>query len=187
MSIDFNSMSFDEKVQYVIENLRSLPGELAVEGVDLLAQAGETEYAVVLARDKGMIKRAIDILVSTGDYLWAAMIAKNAGMAEESERLYSDGLGYYINMEMYGRAISAATALGLPQEEIDALFQKGVEVESRNMDMGRVHAMLDSAMESLEISMIGKEDELSNGLRTAIQREKDRRMKDLGNDNGSMP
>jgi hypothetical protein len=139
-------MSFDEKVQYVIENLRSLPAELASEGVDLLVQAGETEYAVVLARDNGMIKRAVDILVSTGDYLWAAMIAKNAGMAEESERLYNDGLGYYVNMEMYGRAISAATALGLPQEEIDALFLKGVEVESRNMDMGRVHAMLDIAM-----------------------------------------
>jgi hypothetical protein len=182
-------MSFDKKVQYVIENLRSLPRELASEGVDLLVQAGETEYAVVLARDNGMVMRAIDILVSAGDYLWAAMIAKNAGMVEESVRLYSDGLGYYINMEMYGRAISAATALGLPQEEIDALFQKGIEVESRTMDMGRVHAMIDSAMESLEIAMIGKDDEISNGLRTAIHEEKDRRRADPdpGCDSDSKP
>lgn len=174
MSRDFQSMHFDEKVTYLIDNLKSIPDEIAEAGIEVLAQAGETEYAVVLAREKGHIKRAIEILVEAGDYLWAGLIAKNAGMAEESEQLYRDGLGYYINMEMFGRAISAATALKLPPDEISALFTKGVEVESRNMDMGAARAMIESAMDSLEIAMIGKEDDISRDVRKAIQEERDR-------------
>ena len=79
MKEEFERITFDEKVSYLIENLRKLPDELAKEGVEILAKAGETEYAVVLARDKGMTDKAIAILIDVGDFLWAALIAKNAG------------------------------------------------------------------------------------------------------------
>ena len=171
---DFLSLRFDEKVSYLIENLRVVPDELAEEGVEVLLQANETEHAVVLARDKGMIKRAIGILVDAGDYLWAALIAKNAGLMEESLRLYKDGLSYYIDMEMYGRALSAATALKLPPDEIDALFRRGMEVESRSMNLGTARAVIDDAMESLEISLLGREGELSKDLMAAMKAERKR-------------
>jgi intracellular sulfur oxidation DsrE/DsrF family protein len=167
-------MPRDEKVSYIVDNLRNLADDIAEEAVEVLVQAKEIEYAVVLARDKGMIKRAIQILVDEGDYLWAALIAKNAGLQEEAERLYQDGLSFYIDMEMYGRAISAATALMMPQEEIDALFRKGIEVESRGMDLGRSRAMLDSAMESLEISLIGRGDSISQQVREGLAEERKR-------------
>ena len=80
MKEEFERMPFDEKVSYLVENLSGLPDELAEEGVEVLAKAGETEYAVVLARDNGMIDKAIAILVNAGDFLWAALIAKNAGL-----------------------------------------------------------------------------------------------------------
>ena len=180
MSAEFQSMPLDEKIIYLVDNLHNLPDEIAAEGVEILIQAGETEYAVVLARDKGMILKAMDILVDSGDYLWAALIAKNAGMQEKAKRLYTEGLAYYIDMEMFGRAISAATALGFPQEEIDALFRKGIQVESRTMDLGRTRAMIDSALDSLEIAMIGKEDETSLGVKEAIKEERARTInKDL--------
>ena len=169
---DFQSMRFDEKVSYLIENLRVVPDELALQGVEVLLQANEIEHAVVLARDKGMITRAIGILVDSGDYLWAALIAKNAGLMEESQRLYREGLSYYIDMEMYGRALSAASALKLPPDEIDALFRKGVEVESRSMNLGAARAMIDNAMESLEISLLGREDELSEKVVAAMKAER---------------
>src|SRR5271157_1936654 len=171
---DFLSMRFDEKVSYLIENLQVVPDDLALQGVEVLLQANEIEHAVVLARDKGMIKRAIGILVDAGDYLWAALIAKNAGLMEESLRLYKDGLSYYIDMEMYGRALSAATALKMPPDEIDALFRKGMEVESRSMNLGAARATIDNAMESLEISLLGREDELSEELMTAMKAERKR-------------
>ena len=171
---DFQDMRFDEKVSYLIENLRVVPDDLGEQGVEVLLQAGEIEHAVVLARDKGMIKRAIGILVDAGDYLWAALIAKNAGLMEESLRLYKEGLGYYIDMEMYGRALSAATVLKLPPDEIDALFRKGMEVESRSMNLGAARAMIDNAIESLEISLLGRDDELSEELTTAMKAERKR-------------
>ena len=171
---DFQSMRFDEKVSYLIENLKCVPDELAQQGVEVLLQANETELAVVLARDKGMINRAIGILVDSGDYLWAALIAKNAGLMEESQRLYREGLSYYIDMEMYGRALSAASALKLPPDEIDALFRKGVEVESRSMNLGAARAMIDNAMESLEISLLGREDDLSQEVMLAMKAEREK-------------
>ena len=174
MKDDFQKMRFDEKVSYLIENLRVVPDDLGEQGVEVLLQAGEIEHAVVLARDKGMIKRAIGILVDAGDYLWAALIARNAGLNEESLRLYKEGLGYYIDMEMYGRALSAATALKLPPDEIDALFRKGMEVESRSMNLGAARAMIDNAIESLEISLLGRDDELSEELTTAMKAERKR-------------
>jgi len=64
---EFERMPFEEKVSYLIENLRKLPDELAEVGVEVLAKAGETEYAVVLARDKGMIDKAMAVLVDAGD------------------------------------------------------------------------------------------------------------------------
>ena len=171
---DFQSMRFDEKVSYLIENLKCVPDELAQQGVEVLLQANETELAVVLARDKGMINRAIGILVDSGDYLWAALIAKNAGLMEESQRLYREGLSYYIDMEMYGRALSTASALKLPPDEIDALFRKGMEVESRSMNLGAARAMIDNAMESLEISLLGREDDLSEELMLAMKAEREK-------------
>jgi hypothetical protein len=168
----FDRMPRDEKLVYVVNNLRSIPDDIAEEAVDLLAQARETEYAAVLAREKGMIDRAIQLLVDEGDYLWAALIAKNAGQPEEAERLYQEGLSFYMEMEMYGRAISAAIALKLPQEEIDALFRKGIEVESRGMALHRSRAMLDSAMESLEISLIGRDDDISQKVREGLAEER---------------
>ena len=170
---DFQSMRFDEKVSYLIENLKCVPDELAQQGVEVLLQANETELAVVLARDNGMINRAIGILVDSGDYLWAALIAKNAGLMEESQRLYREGLSYYIDMEMYGRALSAASALKLPPDEIDALFRKGMEVESRSMNLGAARAMIDNAMESLEISLLGREDDLSQEVMLAMKAERE--------------
>lgn len=167
-------MPFDAKVSYLVDNLRSLPDELAEQGVEILAQAGETEYAAVLARDKGMTQKAIEILVDAGDYLWAALIAKNAGMAVESDRLYKEGLEYYVDMEMYGRAISAATALNMPADRIDALFRKGVEFESRGTDTGRAKAMIEDAMDSLEIALIGRDDEMSRGVMSAINSKRER-------------
>ncbi|TFH50363.1 MAG: hypothetical protein E4G89_03495, partial [Methanothrix sp.] len=126
MKEEFERMPFDEKVSYLVENLRELQDELAKEGIEILAKAGETEYAVVLARDKGMIDKAIAILVDAGDFLWAALIAKNAGQDALSEKLYRDGLQYYVEMEMFGRAISAANALGLSPDEIDDLYRRGI-------------------------------------------------------------
>ena len=161
----------------MVENLSELPDELVEQGVEILARAGETEYAAVLARDRGLIDKAIQILVDAGDYLWAALIARNAGREEESNRLYRDGLAYYIDMEMYGRAVSAATALKLPPDEVDALFRKGIESESRGMDLGHTRAMIDSAMESLEIALIGKDDELSQEVMKVLNEERDRMAK----------
>jgi hypothetical protein len=173
-TISFQNMRFDEKVSYLIENLKSLPDDLAEQGVEILVQANEIEHAVVLARDRGMIKKAIGILVDAGDYLWAALIAKNANLFEESERLYREGLNYYMDMEMYGRAVSAATALKMPPDEIDALFRKGMEVESRSMNLESSRAVIDNAMESLEISLLGRKDELSQEVMLAMKTERDR-------------
>jgi hypothetical protein len=167
-------MPWDEKLSYVVNNLKNLPDDMAEEAVEILVQAKEIEYAAVLARDRGMIRKAIQILVDEGDYLWAALIAKNAGLPEEALRLYQNGLSFYVEMEMYGRAVSAAVALRMPQEEIDALFRKGIEVESREMDLGRSRAMLDSAMESLEISLIGRDDEISHQVREGLAEERKR-------------
>jgi len=172
LSEQFHSMTFEQKVSYLIENLKSLPDDLVEEGIDALSKAGETEYAVVLARDRGMTDRAISILIEAGDYLWAALIAKNAGRPEQSERIYRDGLKYYIDMEMFGRAISAASALGLPAEEIDSLYIRGIEVESRGIDLDHTREMLECAMHSLEISLIGRDDELSRKLMKVIQEER---------------
>jgi hypothetical protein len=171
---EFERMTFDQKVSYLLANRNDLPDELALEGVELLAQKGEIEYAVVLARDKGMIDRAIQILKDAGDYLWAAMIAKNATRDGESENLYREGLQYYIEMEMFGHAISAATALGLPPNEVDALFRRGIESESSGMDLADTRDMIDCALESLDIALIGKDDEVSRQVLSALNEEREK-------------
>jgi hypothetical protein len=171
---EFSKMPFDEKVAFLVENLRNLPDDLADEGVKILVEAEETEYAVVLAREKGMIDRALQILVDARDYLWAALIAKNSGRVEESEKLYREGLAYYIDMEMFGRALSAATALMLPEEEIDALFQKGIEVESRGVSLEASRNMIECTMESLEIALLGRDDELSMQVMDAVKEMRNR-------------
>lgn len=166
---NFEDLTRSEKLAYVIENLRSLDQNLTEEGIDLLLSAGEIEYAVVLARDSGMVQRAIQILVDAGDYLWAALIAKNAGLSAQSESLYRQGLDYYVEMEMYGRAISAATALKMPQDSIDALFHEGIAHESKGMDLGRAQAALDEIRSFLEVQLIGREDETSKAVLQAIK------------------
>jgi hypothetical protein len=175
---EFERMPFDEKVSYLIENLRKLPDELADEGVDVLAKAGETEYAVVLARDKGMIDKAMAILVDAGDYLWAALIARNAGQDALSQKLYRDGLQYYIEMEMFAGAISAANALGLSPDEIDDLYRRGVARESRGVDLAHSRDMIDCAMQSLDISLIGRDDELSQQVMQALHEAREKRAKE---------
>ena len=178
MKEEFERLPFDEKVSYLVENLRELPDELAAEGVEVLAKAGETEYAAVLARDKGMIDKAIAILVDAGDFLWAALIAKNAGLDALSENLYRDGLKYYVEMELFGRAISAATALGRSTDEIDDLYQRGVARESRGIDLAHSRDMIDCVMQSLDLSLIGRDDELSRQVMKAMHEEREKRAKE---------
>ncbi|MDQ1261879.1 MAG: hypothetical protein QG575_1060 [Euryarchaeota archaeon] len=172
MKEEFEKMTFDEKVSYLIENLRKLPDELAKEGIEILAKAGETEYAVVLARDKGMTDKAIGILIDAGDFLWAALIAKNAGQKALSEKLYTDGLQYYTEMEMFGRAISAANALGMSPDEIDDLYRRGVAKESQGVDLAHSRDMIDCVMQSLDMSIIGRDDELSRQVIQALREER---------------
>jgi len=171
-------MPADRKLSYLVDNLHTLPDDLAEVGVEILAKAGETEYAVILAREKGMTEKAISVLVGSGDYLWAALIARNAGLPDESGRLYLEGLRYYMENEMYGRAISAATALGLPPDEIEALYLKGIEVESRGMDISRSREMIASAMQSLDLTLIGRDDELSQQVMKALHDEREKRAKE---------
>ena len=182
MRDEFERMNFEEKVSYLMEreNRIELPDDLAKEGVAVLAQAGEIEYAAAMARDRGMIDEAISILVDAGDYLWAALIAKNAGRTSQSEMLYQDGMQFYIDMEMFGRAISAATALGMPADRIDDLFRRGVECESRSMDLEHSRGMIESALESLDISLIGRDDEVSAQIIKALSEERERRQKEDG-------
>jgi hypothetical protein len=171
-------MTFEEKVSYLVENLRTLPDDLAEEGIDVLARAKETEYAVVLARDKGMIDKAIAVLVEAGDYLWAALIAKNFGLQSLSQNLYQEGLKYYISREMFGRAISAATALGLSPDVIDDLYRSGVARESRDTDRAHSRDMIECAMQSLDLSLLGREDEISQQLMKAMQEQRERMAKE---------
>jgi hypothetical protein len=176
--IDFQALSPDEKLSYAIDNLKNIPPELVSECIDLLVQANEIEYAAVLARDNGYVHRAIQILVDAGDYLWAGLIAKNAGLIEDSDRIYREGLDYYIEMEMFGRAVSAATILKLPPDTIDALFRKGIETESRGMDLQKTREMLDLAMESLEISLMDRGDQISKEVCEAIRKRRDSKLDD---------
>ncbi|HNX10014.1 MAG TPA: hypothetical protein PKL29_07855 [Methanothrix sp.] len=178
MKEEFGRMLFEEKVSFLIENLKKIPDELAEEGVEVLAKAGETEYAVVLARDRGLIDKAIAILIDAGDYLWAALIAKNAGNDALSTKLYQDGLKYYINMEMFGRAVSAATALGMSPDVIDDLYRSGVSRESRGADMAHSRDMIECAMQSLDISLIGRDDEISRQLIAAMNEEREKNAKE---------
>jgi hypothetical protein len=169
---EFERMPFDQKVSYLVDNLKDLPDDLAEEGIEVLVKAGETEYAAALARNKGMIDRAIKILTDSGDYLWASLIAKNAERQGESERLLREGLNYYIEMEMFGRAVSAATALQLPSTEIDAIFKRGIESECRGLDLAHSRDLIESAMESLDIALIGRDDETSLQVLQAINEER---------------
>lgn len=172
MSEDFFEMNWDDQVYYLIENLKKLKDDLVLPGIDILLKAGETEYAVVLARDHGMIDRAIEIAVSADDYLWAALIAKQSGRREESERLYQEGLEFYEAMEMYGRAVSAARALKLPEEKIDELFRKGVAVERRKMDITRTRDALENIKSMLEVELLGREDTLSKEILDSIKKDR---------------
>ncbi|MCX8206383.1 MAG: hypothetical protein N3G75_00925 [Methanothrix sp.] len=175
MRESFDEMEPGQRLEYVINNLRSLPDELVEPAIDLLLRANEIEYAVVLCREHGMIQRAVDILVDAGDYLWAAQLTKSAGFPEEAERLLRSGLEYYISMEMYGRAISAATALKLPPDQIDALYREGIAFESKSMDLSRAHAALESMMSA--VAMLETDEDMKKELMEAIQDELDRERK----------
>jgi thioredoxin-like negative regulator of GroEL len=179
LSFDFFEMNWDDQISYLIDNLRKLPDDLVEPGIDILVKAEEIEYAIVLAREHGMTKRAIEIAIEAGDYLWAAQIANQAGLEAESKRLYHEGLDYYKSMEMYGRAISAARALNLSPAEIDKLYRTGIMVERKKMNMGKAQAALESIMTSLEIELMGKDDEISKEVLEALQKEKIRKKEDL--------
>lgn len=181
---EFKRMTFEQKVSYLMEkeNRDELPDDLADEGVSVLVQAGEIEYAAAMARDRGMIDEAIRVLVDGGDYLWAALIAKNAGRLNQSKMLYQDGVQYYIDMEMFGRAVSAATALGMPADKVDEIFRQGVESESRSMDLGHSRAMIESVLESLDISLIGRDDDTSLQIVKALNEERERRQQEGSQD-----
>ena len=178
MSIeDFEKMSRDDQVLYLTENLQDLDDELVEQGIEILIGAGETEFAIALAKDSGRVDRAVKIATGDGDYLWAALIAKKAGQEEESNRLYEEGLAYYVSEEMYGRAISAGRALGLPEEEIERLFEAGVRSERRKMDTRRIGYALESVALSLENALIGRDDEMAVDLRKAMAEEKERMLR----------
>jgi len=172
LSKDFFEMSWDDQVYYLIENLKNLSDDLVEPGIDILKKAGEIEYAVVLARDHGMIDKAIEIAISADDYLWAALLAKQAGRNDESVRLYQEGLEFYEDMEMYGRAVSAARALMLPEEKIAELYRKGVAAERKKMDISRTNATLDSIRSMLEIELLGKDDALSKEIIEALTKKR---------------
>ncbi len=171
---DFEKMSRDDQVLYLAENLRDLDDELVEPGIEILIGAGETELAIALAKDSGRTDRAVEIAADEGDYLWAALIAKKAGRDDESKRLYQEGLAYYVSEEMYGRAVSAGRALGLPAEQIDRLFEAGVKSERRKMDMGRIGYALDTIALSLESALLGRDDEMAEDLRKAMAEERER-------------
>lgn len=178
MSIEnFEKMNRDDQVLYLTENLRDLDDELVDPGIEILIEADETELAIALARDSGRIDQAVKIAVDEGDYLWAALIAKKAGNVEESKRLYMEGLAYYVSEEMYGRAVSAARALDLTQEQIDHLFEAGVNHERRRMDTGRIGYALETVALSLENALIGRDDEMAEDLRKAMAEEKERMLR----------
>jgi len=171
---DFETMSREDKVNYLIENRHILPKELIDTGINLLIGAGETECAISLAKENGQIEKAIEIAVVEGDYLWAAMIAKKAGLGEEkTEKLYKEGLEYYVSMNMYGRAVSVAQALQLPQHIIDQLFQEGIRAESKNMNMEHVRSALDNITMTLERTLTNMDDDLSQELLNAMREEKE--------------
>lgn len=180
MSEEFKGMTFEQKVYYLMEkeNRDGLPDDLIEEGVSVLIRAGEIEYAAAMARDRGMIDEAIRILVDAGDYLWAALIAKNAGRMSQSQMLYQEGIQYYIDMEMFGRAVSAATAIGLPADQIDDLFRRGIKSESMGMDLEHSRVMIESALESLDISLIGREDEISLQIMKSLREEREKRQRE---------
>ena len=169
MDLDFKDMNPEEQLDYLMENIRCIPPGIAEEGVEILARAGEVELAAMLARDNGQISKAIQVLVDAGDYLWAGLIAKNAGLESEAERLYRDGLEYYIDMEMYGRAISAAQALRMSPDHIDHLMREGIAHESREMDTGRARMALDSIAASLEAAVGERDDDLSREVLAALK------------------
>lgn len=171
---DFEKMSRDDQILCLIENLRDLDDELVDPGIDLLIGAGETELAIALAKDSGRVDRAIEIAAGEGDYLWAALIAKKAGQEDESKMLYQEGLAYYVSEEMYGRAVSAGQALGLPPEQIDHLFEAGVNAERRKMDTGRIGYALETVALSLENALLGRDDDMADDLRKAMAEERER-------------
>jgi hypothetical protein len=174
---DFEKMSRDDQVLYLTENLRDLDDELVEPGIEVLIGAGETELAIALARDSGRVDRAVKIAVGEGDYLWAALIAKKAGQEEEAKSLYQEGLAYYVSEEMYGRAVSAGRALGLPKEQIDHLFEAGVNAERRRMDTGRVGYALETVALSLENALLDRDDDMAEDLRKAMAEERERMLR----------
>lgn len=175
--VDFDGMSREDQIIYLTENIRCLPDFLVDPGIDILIRAGETELAISLAKDSGRADRAVEIAVEEGDFLWAALISKKAGRAEESERLYREGLRYYISAKMYGRAVSAARCLGLPEDEVLSIFEAGVRHERMGMEAGRIQYALQTVASSLEDALLGRDDEIAEDLRKAMAEESERGLK----------
>lgn len=179
---EFEKLSREDQVLYLTENLRQLPEALIELGIEILIGAGEPELAISLAKESGRTDKAVEIALEEGDYLWAALIAKKAGWEEESRRLYREGLDYYISEKMYGRAVSAGQALGLPTDQLEHLFEAGVNHERRSMDLGRVGYALETVALSLENALLGRDDGLAEGLRRAIVEERERAVRRAAED-----
>ena len=117
---EFERMQFEEKVSFLVENLKALPDEIAGEGIDVLAKAGEIEYAVVLAREKGMkpLAKIVDY-VTTGGKPELIMDAYRSWVSGASRNFVA--LPY---ISMHGSTQSMVTYL------IDALAKRGVPAEA---------------------------------------------------------
>jgi hypothetical protein len=73
-----------------------------------------------------------------------------------------------MGMEMFGRAISAASALGMSADVIDDLYRSGIAKESQGMDLTHGQDMIECAMQSLDLSIMGREDEISQQVKKAL-------------------
>jgi len=78
---------------------------------------------------------------------------------------------------LFAGAISAANALGRSPDEIDDLYRRGIASESKGVDLAHSRDMIDCAMQSLDISLIGRDDELSQKVMKALHEEREKRAK----------
>jgi len=81
-------------------------------------------------------------------------------------------------MEMFAGAISAASALCRPQCEIDDLYCRGIAKESQGVDLAHSRDMINCVMQSLDLSLIGMDDEQSLQIMKAVHEEIEKKDKE---------
>jgi hypothetical protein len=57
---------------------------------------------------------------------------------------------------------------------IDDLYRSGIARESRDTDLAHSRDMIECAMQSLDLSLMGREDEISLELMRAVQEQRER-------------